>query len=204
MLIRVVCRCAVFLTALLCLSCSGSPGNPSSSDASIAGTIRASAASATRIQVGVSGTALTTSSDPAGRFQLKAVPPGNVTLMFDGNGTNARLRLDNVRAGDRITIVVTVNGSTAHLDSRQDERDEDNDNDDEDQDEHEVEGRIAGFSGAAGCPIVTFTIGNTTVHTDGNTRFKDVACTALANGLKVEVEGTLANGVLLAKQIERD
>ena len=203
MLIRVVRRCTVFLIALLCVSCSGSPGNPTSTDASIAGTIRASSASASQMQVAVSGTALTTSSDPAGRFQLKDVPPGNVTLMFQGNGTNARLRLDNVKAGDRITIMVTVNGSTAHLDSRQNEQDEDKDEDEGD-DDHEVEGRIADFSGAAGCPIATFTIGSTKVQTDGSTRFKDVACAGLANGLKVEVEGTLANGVLLAKSIEKD
>ena len=203
MLIRVVRLCTVLLIALLCLSCSGSPGNPTSTDASIAGTIRASAASPSQMQVAVSGTALTTSSDPAGRFQLKDVPPGNVTLMFQGNGTNARLRLDNVKAGDRITIMVTVSGSTAHLDSRQNEQDEDKDEDEED-DDHEVEGRIADFSGTAGCPIVTFTIGNTKVQTDGKTRFEDVACAGLATGLKVEVEGTFANGVLLAKTIERD
>ena len=63
---------------------------------------------------------------------------------------------------------------------------------------------MAGFSGTGGGPRVSFTIGNTNVRTDGSTRFKDLTCPTLANGLKVEVEGTFANGVLLAKAIEKD
>jgi hypothetical protein len=204
MLIRPFAGCAALLmAAVMCVGCSSDPNNPSSTSASIGGTLRAAAAS--QMQVGVSGTALATTSDPAGRFKLKDVPAGNVTLLFDGSGVNARLPLGRVNPGDRVTIVVTVNGSSAHLDSREDANDDEDDDDkDEDVNEREVEGRIASFSGTGGCPIVTFTIGSTTVKTDGNTRFKNVACTALANGMKVEVEGTFANGVLLAKEIEKD
>jgi Domain of unknown function (DUF5666) len=204
MLIRWVARCAAALMAAACLGCGGSSTDPSSTSASIAGMVRA-ASQASQMQVAVSGSALATASDPAGRFRLNDVPAGNVTLLFTGNGATARLPLGRVNAGDHVTITVTVEGSSAHLDSRQDENDDDEDKDEDDNDnEREVEGRIAGLSGTAGCPIVTFTIDATTVATDGSTRFKNVACTALANGLKIEAEGVFSNGVLLAKEIEKD
>jgi hypothetical protein len=205
MLIRGVARCAAAVMAAACLGCGGSSTDPSSTSASIGGTVRSAAsAAASQMQVAVSGTALATTSDPAGRFRLADVPAGNVTLLFNGSGTNARLALGRLNAGDKVTITVTVNGSSAHLESRQDESDDEDKNEDEDDQDREVKGQIAGLSGTAGCPIVTFTLGATKVTTDGSTRFKNVTCTSLANGMKVEAEGVLSNGVLLAREIEKD
>lgn len=67
---------------------------------------------------------------------------------------------------------------------------------------NEVEGRIAGLTGT--CPSLTFTIGTTTVTTSSATTFSGVACTALANNAKVEVEGTLTGTTLAAVWIELD
>lgn len=67
---------------------------------------------------------------------------------------------------------------------------------------NEVEGRISGLTGT--CPSLTFTIGTTTVTTSGSTAFSGVVCTALANGAKVEVEGTLTGTTLAATTVELD
>jgi Domain of unknown function (DUF5666) len=95
---------------------------------------------------------------------------------------------------------VTINGSNASLDSRNDERDDEND-DDDDEDEDEVEGRISSLSES--CPNRTFNVGNTAVRTS-STKYEHVTCNTLANNMKIEAEGTFANGVLNATKIEKD
>ncbi|MBI2185656.1 MAG: hypothetical protein HYU37_00875 [Acidobacteria bacterium] len=67
---------------------------------------------------------------------------------------------------------------------------------------NEVEGQISGLTGT--CPSLTFTVGTTTVTTSSATVFNGVACTALANGTKVEVEGTLSGTTLAAASLELD
>jgi hypothetical protein len=72
----------------------------------------------------------------------------------------------------------------------------------------EVEGTVFEFSGAAGCPAVTFKVGPvlrlaTTVTTTASTTFAGVTCATLANGVKVEVEGTKqADGSITAASVE--
>lgn len=69
-------------------------------------------------------------------------------------------------------------------------------------DQDELEGTIADLSGT--CPAVTFTIGTTTVTTNASTAFTGVACTALANGTHVELEGTLSGTTFAATKVELD
>ncbi|OFW00463.1 MAG: hypothetical protein A3I61_05005 [Acidobacteria bacterium RIFCSPLOWO2_02_FULL_68_18] len=74
-----------------------------------------------------------------------------------------------------------------------------NDNDDE---EVELSGAVADLSGT--CPSVTFKIGTTTVATSASTTFAGIACSALVNGTRVEVEGTLSGTTLTATKVELD
>jgi hypothetical protein len=69
---------------------------------------------------------------------------------------------------------------------------------------NEVEGRISGLTSTTGCPILSFMVGTITVTTSLSTTFSGVACTALANGSKVEVEGTLSGTTLAATSVELD
>lgn len=72
----------------------------------------------------------------------------------------------------------------------------------------EVEGTVFEFSGASGCPAVTFKVGRvlsvaTKVTTTSSTTFTGVTCATLANGAKVEVEGTKqADGSITAASVE--
>jgi hypothetical protein len=72
----------------------------------------------------------------------------------------------------------------------------------------EVEGFVFEFSGAASCPAATFKVGPTlslatTVTTAASTTFSGVTCATLANGMRVEVEGTRqANGSITAASVE--
>jgi hypothetical protein len=195
---RIVVRCAALWLAVVVVGCSNNATSPSSTDATIQGTVRSAASSSSAMSVAVSGTGVSTLTASNGRFALNGVTPGNVTLLFEGSGVDARLPLGLIRAGDLVTITVTVNGSNARLDARVDDHDED----DVDEDEDEIEGRIANLRGA--CPNWTFDILSTAVKSNDRTRFDGVACSALANGIKVEAEGTFANGVLSAAKIKRD
>jgi hypothetical protein len=68
---------------------------------------------------------------------------------------------------------------------------------------NEVEGLVSGLTGTAACPVLTFTIGTTTVTTSGTTQFSGVTCAALVNGMRVEVEGALSGSTLAAASLER-
>jgi Domain of unknown function (DUF5666) len=151
----------------------------------------------TTLTVTVNGTNITSNVDGNGNFQLTGVPPGNVTLMFSGAGANASITLNNVPANAQISITVTLNGNSAKLENRDDE-DENDDND-----AGELEGTVSNKSG--NCPTLTFTVQGSTVTTDGNTKFEDGQCSQIANGTKVEVDGTRqANNTVLAKKVELD
>lgn len=66
--------------------------------------------------------------------------------------------------------------------------------------EAEVSGPLSGLAGA--CPALAFTVSSTQVTTDGSTRFEGVKCSALANGSRVEVQGTKqANGSVVAARV---
>jgi hypothetical protein len=151
----------------------------------------------TTLTVTVNGTNITSNVDGNGNFQLTGVPPGDVTLMFSGAGGNASITLNNVPANAQISITVTLNGNSAKLENR-DDGDENDDNN-----EGELEGAISNKSGT--CPTLTFTVQGSTITTDGNTKFEDGQCSQIANGTKVEVEGTRqANKSVLARKIELD
>jgi hypothetical protein len=61
-----------------------------------------------------------------------------------------------------------------------------------------VTGVVSGLTSTLSCPIVTFTVGTTTVTTSASTRFSGLACAALLDGLRVELrvaaqpDGTVA------------
>jgi uncharacterized protein DUF5666 len=73
---------------------------------------------------------------------------------------------------------------------------------------NEIEGRIFALAGTGTCPTLTFKVGPieslaTTVNTNGSTTFTGVACSALANGARVEIEGTKqADGSITAASVE--
>jgi hypothetical protein len=64
--------------------------------------------------------------------------------------------------------------------------------------EVEVEGFVTGFTGHPG----TFKVGNTDVQTTSATRFDGGLSSDLANDVKVEAEGHMQGGVLVAEKIE--
>lgn len=72
----------------------------------------------------------------------------------------------------------------------------------------EVEGMIFALAGTGACPTLTFKVGPieslaTTVNTNGSTTFTGVACAALANGARVEIEGTKqVDGSITAASVE--
>jgi uncharacterized protein DUF5666/carboxypeptidase-like protein len=196
--------------AALAVAC-GNPSAPSSNAASIAGTVRVAATAraatnaaspslTTTVKITVKGTSLGTTTNSSGQFTLNGIPTGSVTLVFEGSGVNAQLPLGTLQPGDRVTITVTVSGSDARLDDREDDHDDDEDDDDDGG--REVEGAIAGLNGT--CPNRSFTIGAMTVNTNSGTKYEDVTCAGLANGMKVEAKGSLAGSVLTATKIERD
>ncbi|MEZ5283265.1 MAG: DUF5666 domain-containing protein [Vicinamibacterales bacterium] len=65
-----------------------------------------------------------------------------------------------------------------------------------------IEGQIATLGGT--CPALTLTVRGIPVTTSASTHFDDIACARLAVGMRVEVEGDLQGGTLVATKIERE
>ena len=161
-------------------------------------------ASAATLTVTIVGTDISAAVDGRGNFELTGVPPGDVQLRFTGSGVSASITLSGVSVGDRIHIVVELNGDTARLESEDrdhdDDEDEDEDEDEDDEDDNELEGVVSNRSGT--CPSLTFTVQAVTVTTNNATTFED-PCERVVDGRRVEVEGTFqSNGTLLATEVE--
>lgn len=65
-----------------------------------------------------------------------------------------------------------------------------------------IEGAIMTVGGT--CPALSLSVRGVAVTTNASTYFDDVACSALRVGMRVEVEGALTGGVLVATKIERE
>jgi hypothetical protein len=110
------------------------------------------------------------------------------------------LTMSSIHVGDRIHVHGTMNGAAIDATTIDVQNGVETPGRD-DQNEMEISGSISNRSGA--CPALTFTVGTTTVATNASTQFKDVACTALANNMSVEVKGTRqASGSVIATRVE--
>jgi hypothetical protein len=159
-----------------------------------------------RVTVTVVGTDISTVVDGDGEFTLTGVPPGDVQLRFAGQGVSATVMLTGVSSADRITVTISLNGNAARLESERRQRDDDDDDDrddDDDNDDNELEGSVSNVSGL--CPALTFTVQATAVRTNRTTRFSGGPCSAIANGIRVEVEGTReSDGSIFATEVDID
>lgn len=184
------------------------------SGATIAGTVQSptaatgdvAASSVSGLRVSVTGTALETRTDGSGRFTLTGVPTGRVELRFEGDGIDARLEIEGLESGQTLTLTVRVSGSSAsRVEDGDDDGDDDSDDDDDDDDDQhgqdvEFEGTITGTS-----PLV---VSGRTVSTNASTRYLGrnneslSASQVLVVGNRVEVEGHLQDGAVLAKKIK--
>ena len=109
---------------------------------------------------------------------------------------NETLSFSQLKLGQRVHVRGTLSGSTmiASEVKLQDENPPE-------KAEAEVEGTVSAQSGS--CPTLTFLVKTTKVATDAGTAFKGGTCAAIANGVKVEVEGVRqADGSIKATKVE--
>jgi hypothetical protein len=155
-----------------------------------------SAFGASGLKVTVVGSNAAAMVDGNGQFTLTHVGSGDVVLRFDGPGVAATVTVPAVQDGQTVTIVVSVSGSTAELDS--DDRESDNGG------QMQLEGRIDALPPIAAAG--TFVIGTRIVETNGSTTFVNGGATAafanLAVGVRVHVSGTADGLKLLATRVD--
>jgi uncharacterized protein DUF5666 len=197
---------ALLATSLACGNASGSlsPTGPSgggSGGAVITGRVRGMSTPATSdsfaplatssLHVTISGTNISSTVNGAGQFTLTGVPPGTVTLQFSGPGVSASITLSGVTAGEQITIDVTLNGTSARVDSESRHKDGG----------HEIEGHITAADAAAR----TITVGGSVIAVPAGTRIHrgSTAMTFadLKVGVEVDVETTMNGTTLTATDV---
>ena len=160
--------------------------------------VRTGSLDAAPFRVIVVGTSLSTEVDTRGQFTLEGVPSSFVELSFQGPGVDAPLRLGRLQPGQRMHIIVTVNGSIVRVVTPSHERS----NDHERNRYVQIEGAVARLKGT--CPLRAFVVRTTIVKTNTVSNI-DKGCRDLRNGVVVEVTGKRQrDGSILAARIERE
>jgi hypothetical protein len=187
-----------------------SPVGPSSTSAgaSISGNVTGSAVTGIRalnpgafgmlatsgITVSIAGTNISTTVDGQGDFTLTNVPTGTVTLNFTSPGASATITLSGIGPDDKVQISVTLNGSTAQVDSEHHSK--------PGNDKREYQGRISSIDAGA----KSFQIPGITVKTTATTTIRHgnrtVPFTDLKMGDHVQVKGTKDGTTLTATEIK--
>jgi len=196
----------VLTTAIACGNASGSlsptgPSGGSTTGAVITGHVRGVSTASTAdsfaplavssLHVTISGTNISSTVDGSGQFTLTGVPPGTVTLQFSGPGVSASITLSGVSAGEQITIDVTLNGSSARVDSES---------------RHKNGGRdIEGHITAVDTSARTITVGGSVVAVPASARIHRGGTTMtfadLKVGVDVDVETTMNGTTLIATDV---
>ena len=134
-----------------------------------------------------------------------SVVAGSDAIIRHGNRT---LTMADIAVGDHVEARGAMDGSklvATEIKVQDTGRHGDGDDDDDDDaDDDDVEGTVSNLSSTSNCPAVTFNIGSTKVTTSSSTSYDEVTCATLANGIRVEVEGTKqADGSIAAARVER-
>jgi hypothetical protein len=137
---------------------------------------------------------------------VDSITVNGITVTLDPDGVirhgHRHLTMGNIGVGDHVVARGTMTG-TALVAVEIKVQNTNGEDDDDVGDALEISGTIAGFTGPTGCPVTTFTINGTTIHTSAATMFDDVTCATLANGNRVEVKGTRqADNSILATTVE--
>jgi hypothetical protein len=179
---------------------SDSPAAATGSTAVITGSVKGAGASPmtmagdgqpmTGVTVTVIGTAISSTVDSAGVFNLVGVPTGDIQIRFSGAGVDATIAVTEVQAAQTITLTITVTGGSATVDTSL-------------RSGHsgtELEGRIESLPPTM--PAGKMKVAGRTVATDGSTRIEDGSTTRtladLEVGLRVHVKGSMAGAELAA------
>jgi hypothetical protein len=201
---------ALFFCATLaaCGSGSQSPLSPSGPDgtgsaAIISGSVLGGGSSSltsagsghpiTGLTVSIVGTSVTATVDGAGRFTLTAPNAGDLQLRFSGGGVETVITLSDVRTSQSISLVVSITGSTANLEtvSRTGAG------------EDELEGRVESLPPTTSAR--SFRVAGKTVTTTDSTRFEQGGDTRsfsdLEIGMRVHVKGDASSSSVAASLV---
>ena len=138
------------------------------------------------------------------------VTPAPDAVIRHGNRT---LLLSAIVVGDHVQARGTMSedgllATEIKVEQTGKEDDQESEEEDEDVDSKEHGAKVEGVvSGRAGdiCPNLSLVVGTVNVTTTSSTKFDDVTCDTLADGVRVEVKGDLqADGSIVATKIEKD
>ena len=146
------------------------------------------------VTITVVGTGISTTADNAGQFTLNNVPAGTVQLTFSGAGWNATVTIAGVGPNDHVQVTVTVNGSSARVDSEHHSAPDNNN--------REFQGRITSINMSARSfemsgMVVKVPASAVLRHGDRKVLFAD-----LKVGDHVEVRGTKDGTTITATEIK--
>jgi len=126
---------------------------------------------------------------------------GSTTVNFSQLAVGERIHAHGTKSGTTVTATsVEVQNEHTDLPNPGDDHGHDGD----DANEAEVKGTVSGAVTGHACPAFTFSVGSTTVTTTATTKFEDVSCAGVVNGVSVEVKGTRTSATAMtATKVEK-
>jgi len=141
-------------------------------------------------------------------IQNARIRHGGTTVTCSQIQVNDRAEAHGMTSGTML-IATDVNVETEHPHQPGDRDDDGEDHDGGNRgpgqnQEADVEGTVSGAAAGHACPAFSFSVGSTAVTTSAATKFEDVSCAGVVNGIRVEVKGarTAANAIAATK-VER-
>jgi hypothetical protein len=175
---------------------SGNPAAPAPvTGATITGTVTAGVVAEVRsldtglagVKISVSGTDLSTTTGAGGGFQLRAVPPGLVRLLFETPGASGSLDLADVSQTEEISLSVVVSASTIELAAEARVNGS----------QAQLEGKVVGANYTAR----TLVVGATTVVVPADAPitngFRELELEDVIVGARIHVKGSAATGTTI-------
>ena len=164
-------------------------GTSTGANVSLIGTVTAPVPAGLRVTVG--GTNNSAQVDSTGQFAITNAPSGTIDLRFTAPGVSSSLALANLLADQTVTMVVTVSGQIATLESIRRVRGT----------EEEIEGRIESLTAPN-----TLVVAGRTITTGGSTSFtaagQAVAFDVLGVGQRITAKGQSGGSALIASQVD--
>jgi hypothetical protein len=134
---------------------------------------------------------LSATTNAAGAFALRNVPPGFVRLRFEGSGTSGIVDLADVSTTESITMTVVVNGSSVEVESESRVNGS----------QAQLEGKIVSANYAGRSLVVGTTTVNVPEGVEITNGYRLLELTDLIVGARIHVKGTSSGSVMTASRI---
>jgi len=146
------------------------------------------AAATLQVTVTVVGTNISSPVDASGRFVLKGVSPGSLSLRFSGPGIEATLQVSSVDDRELVDLAVELEARFARIEASVRIKVDNS---------TEIDGDVTHVTGT--CPNLSVVVHGWTVNMNANSQG---ACGDVRVGIRIKIKGTRSGSVIVVVKVD--